>query len=93
MTPAPFSASADTKPRSIRSMRIGARPVLMTCPPRPQMIGRPPAWAARIAATIALKSAPPSRSGKVAATSPRAAAASGRAKSATRTLLGRDASG
>ena len=57
------------------------------------MIGRPAACAARIAATIALKSAPPSRSGKAAATSPSARAASGRAKSATRTLLGRDASG
>ena len=51
------SASADTKPRSMRSMTTGPRPVLMTCAPRPHTMPRSPARASRTAATTALKSA------------------------------------
>ena len=40
MTPAPLVASAETKPRSIRSISTGDSPVLITCAPMPQMMPR-----------------------------------------------------
>ena len=68
--PAPLVASAETNPRSIRSMRIGERPVFKTCAPKPQRMPRSFARARRIAATIALKSAPARIEG-IDASSPR----------------------
>ena len=94
MTPAPFSASAETRPRSIKSMSTGDSPALMTCAPSPHTIGAPAACAAAIASTTAVNSPAASSFGRRAtnsATLPPAAC--GAAKSSRRTLLGRDASG
>ena len=44
----PLAAMAVTKPRLMRSMITGARPTLITWPPRPQMIGLPACLARRI---------------------------------------------
>ena len=94
MTPAPFNASAETRPRSIRSISTGDRPALMTCAPRPHTIGAPAARAATIASTTAVNSAAASSFGSRATNvSTLAPGTCGAAKSSRRTLLGRDASG
>src|SRR6478735_830691 len=94
MIPAPFVASAETKPRSIRSIRIGPSPVLMTWAPNPQMMPRAPVRADRIAATTALKSAPARMAGNDARSDAIPPPARyGFAKSAAFALLVRDASG
>ena len=94
ITPAPFIASAETKPRSIRSIRTGDSPVLSTCAPMPQRRPRSAARAARMAATTALKSAPASIDGSDSTNAATVAAApAGFAKSAAFALLRRDASG
>src|SRR5262245_47020400 len=55
MTPDPLVATAVTYPRFIRSMRIGANPVLMTCPAIPPMIARPLFLALTTAEATALR--------------------------------------
>ena len=91
---APFIASADTKPRSIRSIRTGDTPVLITCAPMPQMIPASRFFAAVTASTTRRASAAPrmfeSESSHVLNDAPRA---TGLAKSSARALLLRDASG
>ncbi len=94
MMPAPFVANADTKPRSARSTRIGARPVFTTCAPKPQMMPPPESRAAAMAAATALKSAAPRMPGRLSTNAATPAPfACGFAKSSTLTLLARDASG
>ncbi|MNC85728.1 hypothetical protein D3C83_13400 [compost metagenome] len=94
MMPAPFIASADTKPRSIRSMITGETPVLITCAPMPQTMPALAARARTMASTTRLTSRAPSSAGSASNqawnVAPRPA---GRPKSATRALLARDASG
>src|SRR5438132_13113862 len=94
MTAAPFVAIAETDPRSRRSIRIGDRPVLITCAPRPHTIPRPARCASRIAATTALKSAPASIDGidPISAPTP-PPGRYGDAKSARLALLLREARG
>ena len=47
MMPAPFMATAVTRPCSIQLTRIGVRPTLMTCAPMPTITGRPLAMGLR----------------------------------------------
>src|SRR5229473_76045 len=57
MTAAPLVAMAETKPRSMRSITTGPRPVLITCAPRPHTTPASARLASTIARTTALKSA------------------------------------
>ncbi len=89
MTAAPLVAMADTKPRSIRSTRIGPSPVLITCAPSPQTTPPPSRAASAIARTTALKSAAARMPGQRfdERADRRRRRSTGRAKSSTRALL------
>src|SRR5262249_40637086 len=89
MTAAPLVATAETNPRSIKSMRIGPRPVLITCAPMPQAMPLV-RFAATIARTMALRAAAARMFGSEAMKSPMPDAIHGRPKSLVRTLLTRD---
>src|SRR5581483_2908086 len=94
MTAAPFVAIAETKPRSIRSIRTGATPVLITCAPRPQTIPPPVRFASTMAPATALRSAAARMFGSDSMNAPADPfTGSGRPKSSVRALLGRDLSG
>src|SRR6476646_6092580 len=51
MAAEPFIAIPVTNPDAIKSLMIGPRPTLTTCPPKPQRIGFPEEWAYRIVRT------------------------------------------
>ena len=89
MIPAPLVASAETKPRSIRSISTGDSPVLMTCAPIPHTMPRPARRASTMAVTTALKSRAASIDGSESR-SPGTPdpARYGLAKSSARALLG-----
>ena len=92
MTPAPLSATADTKPRRISSIKTGDTPVLMTWAPRPQMMPPSRARASTTACTARFRSLAPriagSESNQPLKLEPRS---TGRAKSSIRALLALDA--
>ncbi len=92
--PAPFIASAETQPRSMRSISTGDTPVLMTCAPMPHTMPAPRVLAATIASTTRRTSAPPRMAGSASNQAlndePRG---TGVAKSSARALLGRDDKG
>src|SRR3954469_7131191 len=94
MTAAPLVASADTNPRSIKSISTGPRPVLITCAPSPHTTPDPFRLASTIAPTPAFRSAAASMLGSESSncrtvTPP----VTGRAKSSALALLLRDFSG
>src|SRR5882672_4149601 len=94
MMPAPFIASAETYPRSIKSISTGETPVLMTCAPMPQTMPPPRVLAATTASTTRRMSAAPRIAGSESNHDlNEAPAENGLAKSSARALLTREASG
>ena len=91
---APFIVIAETNPASINSIKTGASPTLMTCPPIPQTMARFRLRASWIAAHNLCSSRPAKMSGKQSRSLRRPAPrGTGFAKSAVVILLFRDASG
>ena len=95
MIAAPLVAIADTKPRSIRSISTGPRPVLITCAPSPQTTPASPRFASTMARDDGLEVGGGEDARQRVDEGARAIrrARVGRAKSSTRALLSRDLSG
>src|SRR5256885_4171753 len=94
MRAAPFIAIPEKKPRRMRSIRTGPRPVLMTWPPMPQRTGLRARFAEWMAESRARRSFAARKLGSESRNFLREElVAGGLAKSDTVTLLLREASG
>ena len=88
----PFIEIESMMPRSMRSIRYGAQPVLMTCPPIAAATVRPSRWARTKWSRSLRSSFAASCLGSESSQSPMAVVgATGRPRSETPTLLGREA--